>query len=275
MRKIFSLYGATGFIGSNFCKIYDCEQVPREQRSPSLDNIIYMISTTHNYHVLDNSYIDIETNLLTLMKTLDACRDSNIDCFNFISSWFVYGDTKLPAHERSDCNPKGFYSITKHCAENLVISYCKTFNIKYRILRLCNVYGNIDKGSSKKKNALQHLIEKMKKGEEISLYNGGEFYRNYMHVEDICRAIYLVCENGKTDEIYNIASVNNYMFKDIVKIAIDELKYSGKIRTIDPPDFHKIVQVKDMSMCSAKIRSIGFKESISIEGGIRELCKIS
>ena len=273
MKKIFSLYGSTGFIGSNFSKMHNCKNIPRDQKTPETKNIIYMISTTHNYHVLEDPCIDVETNLLNLVKTLDACRASGIDCFNFISSWFVYGNTSLPANEKSVCDPRGFYSITKHCAENLVASYCRTFNIDYRILRLCNVYGNFDKGSSKKKNALQYLIQKMKLGEDISLYNNGEFYRNYMHVEDVCRAIGLVCESGETNEIYNIASVNNYMFKDIIKIASDEIGYTGNAKNIEPPEFHKIVQVKDMIMSSNKLKDLGFKEEISLEEGVKDLCK--
>jgi dTDP-D-glucose 4,6-dehydratase len=76
MIKKFSLYGSTGFIGSNFSKMYDCKNIPRDQIAPSTKDVIYMISTTHNYHVLEDSRIDIETNLLTLVKILDACRDS-------------------------------------------------------------------------------------------------------------------------------------------------------------------------------------------------------
>ena len=60
----------------------------------------------------------------------------------------------LPVNESQPCDPKGFYSITKKCAEDLLISFCNTFGVKYRIIRLCNVMGKGDKGASSKKNAI-------------------------------------------------------------------------------------------------------------------------
>ena len=67
-------------------------------------------------------------------------------------------------------------------------SYCRTFDINYRILRLCNVYGDSDKGVSKKKNALQYLISQLQQNKDIDLYNDGMFYRDYMYVDDVCLA---------------------------------------------------------------------------------------
>jgi nucleoside-diphosphate-sugar epimerase len=269
-----SVYGAKGFIGSAFCGAYDCIEIQRDQRTPATNEVLYLISTTHNYNVLEDSFIDINTNLNVLMETLDECRKKDIKTFNFISSWFVYGDTELPATEQSYCNPKGFYSITKRCAEQLLTSYCETFDIDYRIIRLCNVYGNTDQKTSKKRNALQYLISRLKENKEISLYDEGHFYRNFMHVSDVCGAIKTVCDKGSKNEIYNIGSMNNYLFNDIIQIAVNELKSSSKISSMSPPDFHKKVQVKDMILDTRKLYDLGFRESISINQGIKELCKI-
>ena len=68
--------------------------------------------------------IDIETNLSVMMEVLEKLKEKDF-VFNFISSWFVYGDTKMPASETSICFPKGFYSITKKAAEDLLISFCE------------------------------------------------------------------------------------------------------------------------------------------------------
>jgi|TARA_Y100000034_G_scaffold128325_1_gene182689 nucleoside-diphosphate-sugar epimerase len=273
MSNKLSVYGSTGFIGSNFCQLYDCEEIERDERKPLSSEIIYLISTTHNYNVLNNSFIDIDTNLCVLMETLDACRSSNIKTFNFISSWFVYGDTTLPASEISYCNPKGFYSITKRCAEQLLISYCQTFDLDYRILRLGNVYGKTDQNASKKRNALQYLINRLKNNHDISLYDEGKFYRNFMHVTDVCRAIKKICDAGEKNEIYNIGSMNSYLFKDIIQIAVEKLQSTSRITSMDPPGFHKIVQVRDMKLDTRKLYNLGFEETILIKNGIEELCE--
>jgi nucleoside-diphosphate-sugar epimerase len=266
------LFGGTGFVGSNFKRLYsDSTHVHgREDDVPICENVLYMISTTHNYHVFDNIHKDVETNLTKLLNVLQNCKDNNI-IFNFVSSWFVYGDVDLPAREDSCCKPKGFYSITKRCAEDLIISYCETFKIKYRILRLCNIYGPCDSGVSKQKNALQYLINEIKSNNEIKLYYDGDFVRDYMHVDDICKAIYSVMHQGECNQIINIGSGIPQKFRDIIDFVIKETNSSSKITAIDAVDFHKIVQVKDMYLDVSKLNKLKFKQEINIYQGIKTL----
>ena len=255
------LFGGTGFVGSNFHNLYKHEVYvhPRNHNVPYYKNILYMISTTDNYNVLEDSYKDINTNLIKLMDILDNCKNKDI-IFNFVSSWFVYGDTDLPAKETSYCNPKGFYSITKKCAEDLLISYCKTFNIKYRILRLANVYGNNDSGISKKKNALTYLINRIKNNEEINLYFNGDFIRDYIHVEDACKAIKLCLDKSQVNDIYNIGNGEPIIFKNIIDYVVKRTNSKSKIIAIDQPEFHRIVQVKDMYLDTTKINTLGIRK---------------
>jgi len=269
-----SVYGSSGFIGSNFCSLYAEKiiKVPRDSREPFSKDILYFISTTDNYSVFSDPTIDVKTNLLVLTETL-ACIKEKAETFNFISSWFVYGETELPAKENSICSPRGFYSITKLCAEQLVESYCKTHKIPYRIIRLCNVYGKGDPGVSKKKNALQFLIERLKKDESIQLYNGGDFVRDYMHVDDVSRAINCVIETGPLDSVINVGCGEPIKFKEIIDLAVKILDSKSEITNIEPPDFHKLVQVKDMYLDIEKLRSLNFNPKIKIEEGIKELCQ--
>lgn len=265
------LFGGTGFIGSAYKKLYPETIIhDRENDIPSHSDVLYMISTTHNYHVYENIHKDVETNLTKLLKVLSNCKEKNIT-FNFVSSWFVYGESELPAREDSCCKPKGFYSITKKCAEDLIISFCQTFNIKYRILRLCNVYGKEDIKASKQKNALQYLISEIKNNKEIQLYNNGDFVRDYMHVNDVCNAINLCITKSETNQIINIASGIPYKFKDLIDFVIKETGSKSKITSVEPSSFHKIVQVKNMVLDNKKLKKLGFVETIKIEDGLKSL----
>lgn len=269
------VFGSTGFIGSRFCELYNDEvvRVSRECNIPDNREVLYLISTTDNYNVHTDLHIDINTNLNKLMDVLENCKNKDIT-FNFISSWFVYGEVYLlPAREECSCHPKGFYSITKLAAEQLLESFCKTFGIKYRILRLCNVYGPGDSKRSKKKNALQFLIDEMKQNHDISLYYGGDFIRDYMHVDDVCKAIKLCIDKSSPNQIINIGSGNAYKFLDLINFVSKEIGYKGTIRTMEPTDFHKIVQVKDFYANVQKLNSLGFNlaQKISIEEGLKQL----
>ena len=268
-----SIFGGNGFIGGNYCKIYpNCIIQKRNDRKPKTNNILYFISTVDNYNIFKDITLDVETNLKVLCEVMDNCKE-NEKTINFVSSWFVYGDTKMPANESSICFPKGFYSITKKAAEDLLISFCETYKQKYRILRLCNVMGIGDKKSSRKKNALNHMINLLKKDEEVCLYDNGTPTRDILHVSDICEAINIVCSRGEKNSIYNIGRGESTEIGYVINYAKTILNSSSTIKYIRSPEFHKIVQVKDFSMNTSKIRDLGFKPKLSIKKIIEELCQ--
>ena len=268
-----SVYGGTGFIGSRYVKRFGGEVIPRIEHTPKSRDVLYFISTTDNYNVFTDIHVDVDTNLSHLLDTLDACRKANVQTFNFISSWFVYGDTDLPAKETSYCDPKGFYSITKRAAEQLLISYCQTFGMNYRILRLGNVVGRGDGRVSAKKNALQYLINRLKENEPIELYENGEFYRDYIHVKDCIEAINLVINRGELNEIYNIANGEATLFRDVITMAYEKLGSKSEIVSIPQKDFHKIVQVKSMYLDNTKLKALGYVQNYTVEGIVNDLIK--
>lgn len=273
-KNLISVFGATGFIGSRYCSLYSDKviKIDREDRNPKSKNILYFISTTDNYNIHTNITLDVETNLKILCEVLDFCRDIDI-VFNFISSWFVYGETELPAKEEYYCKPMGFYSITKKAAEDILISFCRTYGLKYRILRLCNVMGTGDGKVSAKKNALSYMINLLKKHEDVYLYDGGTPIRDIMHVDDVCRAIELICSEGEFNQIYNVGSGQATHISAIIEMAKDYLGSRSIIKFKEAPEFHKIVQAKDFWMDTTKLNHLGFTRQISNEQIIQQLCQ--
>ena len=271
MEKI-SVFGGTGFIGSAFVKKYHdkCIAIPRDVRQAPTNNVLYLISTVDNYNVFTDLTLDVRTNLITLLETLEHCKRTNM-VFNFVSSWFVYGTCELPATENTLCNPTGFYSITKYTAEKLLVSFCETFNVRYRILRLGNIYGAGDLKTSKKKNAIQFMVSQIAENKPVDLYEGGNVIRDLLHIDDAVRAINLVIENGELDTVYNIGSGKPTYLKNLIDIAIKMTNSSSEISAIPTPDFHKKVQAKDFYLNTSKLESLGFNQEISLEDGLRTL----
>lgn len=267
------VFGGSGFVGSEIIRqIENCIITPRNDYLVEGCDIIYLISTVTNYNVKTDPYIDIDTNLTTLMRVLSQCKDSHLT-FNFISSWFVYGDTEMPAKEDSYCNPNGFYSITKRCAEQLLISYCQTFNIKYRILRLANVAGHGDKKASPQKNALQHMINELKAGRDVNVYEGGNLYRDYIHVKDVAKAIKIILKKGEINTIYNVGNGIPLLFKDMIEYAKELIGGEGKLNNIEIPNFHKTVQVKSMWIDNTKLRNLGYTPDFDMKAIIQDMVK--
>jgi nucleoside-diphosphate-sugar epimerase len=271
MNNKLSVFGSTGFIGSRFCEMFpdDVIKIDREAREPQSPNLLYLISTIDNYNVHSDLHIDIDTNLTLLMEVLNKLKDTYHDkkpVINFISSWFVYGqNNEIPFREDfSHCNPTGFYSITKRCAEQMLICWCQTFGFEYRIFRLANVLGEGDNKISKKKNALQYLVKEIVNNHDLPLYYGGEVLRDYIYVDDVCSAIKHCIDKGETNQIYNVGSGIPLRFLDIINKSIEIADSKSKIIHIDATNFHNIVQVRHSYLDITKLKNSGFKLKYSI-----------
>lgn len=263
-----SVFGGSGFVGSNFISMFkdECVEISRENNTPQTQDILYFISTIDNYNIHTNPYLDIDTNLTKLIQVLEECRKLGNDVvFNFVSSWFVYGKTTLiPANENAICNPTGFYSITKHAAEKMLASYCDTFGIKYRILRLTNIIGPGDKKVSAKKNAIQYMIGCLKNNEPIKMYDGGSNIRDFMDVNDCCRAIKVCLDAAPLNEIINISNSEPKTIGEIINYAKQKLNSKSVITSIPAPEFHQVVQIKNIWLDNKKLLSYGYIPKTSV-----------
>lgn len=257
-----SVFGSSGFVGSTFVNMFkdNCVEIPRESNTPTSHNILYFISTVDNYNIHTNPYLDIDTNLTKLVKVLEECKKLGKEVvFNFVSSWFVYGKTpSIPATENGICNPTGFYSITKYAAEKMLASYCDTFGIKYRILRLTNIIGPGDKKVSAKKNAIQYMIGCLKNNKPIKLYDGGSNIRDFMDVEDCCTAIKVCLDTAPLNEIINISNSEPKTIGEIINYAKQKLNSKSIIEFIPAPEFHQVVQIKNIWLDNKKLLSYGY-----------------
>jgi dTDP-glucose 4,6-dehydratase len=125
--------------------------------------------------------------------------------------------------------------------------------------------------ASHQKNALQFLINKIKVNEDINLYYDGYFLRDYLHVDDVCEAIKLVLDKQELNSIINIGSGIPQLFRRIIEFVLQETQSTSKIQPVNAPEFHKIVQVKDMCLDTSKLNDLGFKPKFDIFSGVKTL----
>jgi len=269
-----NVFGGSGFIGGRFCELYKDNVIiqDRQDYKPKTNELLYFISTVDNYNIHKDLHLDINTNLNVLMNVLENI-DKEKATINFISSWFVYGKNDiLPFNEKySICNPTGFYSITKRSAEQMLISFCETFGVKYRIFRLANVIGEGDKKISRKKNALQYMIKCLCEDQEIFLYDGGNAVRDYIYVDDVCNALMYCIKHAPINEIINIGSGNRTVLSNLITLAKDLSNSNSKINIIQPPHFHDVVQVKDSYLDISKLKSYGYTPKYKVEDVVKLL----
>jgi dTDP-L-rhamnose 4-epimerase len=138
---------------------------------------------------------------------------------------------------------------------------------------LANVAGYGDKKASPQKNALQYMINELKDGRDVNVYEGGNMYRDYIHVNDVADAIGLILEKGELNTIYNVGNGVPMLFKDMIEYAKEIINGNGKLNTIEIPQFHKTVQVHSMWMKNDKLASLGYTPKYDMRAIIKDMAK--
>jgi len=141
-----------------------------------------------------------------------------------------------------------------------LITFCETFGVKYRIFRLANVYGQ-DKNCSHKKNVLGYIINQLKNNEDVNLYNGGTFKRDFIFVDDVCDAFYHQMNNSETNQVYNIGTGVVTQFKDAVEYSKEVLDSKSIINYLPNP-------APDYYLNVDKLKNLGFNAKISLKTGL-------
>ena len=127
-----------------------------------------------------------------------------------------------------------------------------------------NVFGETDSGVSKKKNALQYLINEVCNNRDINLYDDGSNIRDYIYVDDVCRAIRMCIDVAAYNEVVNIGSGMPRTIKEIVSYCKEKLDSKSNFTSIEAPEFHKIVQVKNMYLDITKLKNLGYNPEFNI-----------
>lgn len=246
-----------------------------EKDLENIDVIYHCASTVDNYNVLTNPYIDVETNINGTIRILEICKNlAKKPKIIFLSTFFVYGNeydkTHTAVNEESKTDPLAIYPATKLCTESIIKLYSRLYDIPYLIYRLTNVFGENEEYNNKKKGALNYLIMQAILGKNIPLYNGGDFYRDYIFVDDVIDVLMFV-EQLKTNETYLIGYGEPILFKDIINFIHEITNYKSPIINVEPPIFHKAVGINNFVADISKIKSLGWKPKIDYKEGIQRI----
>ena len=234
-----------------------------------MDFVIHCASTVDNYNILTDPYLDVRTNCAGTIALLEACKERKPKLL-FVSTFFVYGNQpKLPVDEQSPCDPLGLYQATKLCAEQFCKIYGRLYSVHVNICRLTNVYGPGETFDNTKKGAFNFLIRKAQLGEPINVYRGGDFFRDYLYIDDAVEALVTVAERAPAGELYLAGSGEPVQFKDLMECLHRLTGRKSAIGAIDPPQFHQVVGIRNFSASIAKIKTLGWTPKVGYEEGIK------
>ena len=235
------------------------------------DYIFHLAGTVDNYAIKEGEpYRDIEINCNGTIALLEAVKNFNPKTrIIFASTFFVNGNvSKLPVDANSPCNPLGLYGATRLAAEHFCHVYNKVFGLDSLIARFTNVFGPFEQGDNKKKAGFNFIINQAVKGEEIQLYNNGNFIRDYIFVDDVVDACVILAEKGQTDKIYYVGRGEFIKFRKLIDIIAEQIP-DVKIKVVEPPQFHKNIGIVDFVCDNSDLKELGWTPKVSLEEGIR------
>ena len=193
-----------------------------EKESP--DIVVNFAAESHVDRSIENPGIFLNTNILGTQTLMDACLKFGIERYHQISTDEVYGDLPLDRPdlfftEEAPIRPSSPYSASKASADLLVGAYHRTYGLPVTISRCSNNYGPYQFPEK----LIPLIIINALHDKPLPVYGKGENVRDWLYVEDHCKAIDLIIHKGTVGEIYNIGGHNERANIDIVSTILKEL----------------------------------------------------
>lgn len=257
------------FVKADICDRQAVDKLFQEEKP---DIVVNFAAESHVDRSIENPGIFLETNIMGTAVLMDACRKYGIQRYHQVSTDEVYGDLPLDRPdlfftEETPLHTSSPYSSSKASADLLVMAYYRTYGLPVTISRCSNNYGPYHFPEK----LIPLMIANALADKPLPVYGNGENVRDWLYVEDHCRAIDLIIHNGKVGEVYNVGGHNEKRNIDIVRIICQEL---GKPESL-------IVHVEDRkghdrryAIDPAKIHGeLGWLPETKFEDGIKKTIK--
>ncbi|MEZ3172379.1 dTDP-glucose 4,6-dehydratase [Halorubrum sp. RMP-47] len=226
------------------------------------DAIVNFAAESHVDRSIEGAKPFVTTNVQGTQTLLDAAKDADIDRFLQISTDEVYGqilDGKFA--EDDPLNPRNPYAATKAGADLLAQSFQTTHDLPVVITRTCNNFGP----RQHPEKLITKFIQNAAAGESLPVYGDGSNVREWIYVEDNCRALDLVLREGKTGEIYNIGSDEEKTNLEITEAILDAVGADDDlIDFVDDRAGHD----QRYALETAKIEALGWEPEYTFEDGL-------
>ncbi len=210
------------------------EQVDRAMKG--IDIVVHFAAETHVDRSISGPSVFAKTNVLGTQMLLDAALRHNIKRFHHISTDEVFGslelDEKIKFSEKSLYAPRSPYSASKAGSDHFVRAYATTYDLPITITNCSNNFGSYMFPEKLIPLAITNLLE----GKTVPIYGDGLYVRDWLYVEDHCRAIDVVLQKGKIGETYLVGGMTH---------LLPNIEIVKKIINIMGKDASSITFVKD------------------------------
>jgi dTDP-glucose 4,6-dehydratase len=239
------------------------ESTVKEMMSTA-DVLVNFAAESHVDRSIDTAEPFVTTNIGGTQTLLDMAVDTDIELFIQISTDEVYGEIEYGSFsEGARLGPRNPYAATKAGADLFAISYYQTYGLPVIITRTSNNFGP----RQHREKLIPKLITRASRGDCLPIYGDGTNVREWTYVEDNCRGLDLVLNEGQVGEVYNIGS----------GVELTNIEVATKVVEAMDIDESLINFVEDRaghdqrySLNSNKIRELGWEPQWSFDEGLAE-----
>ena len=249
------------FIKGDIC---DQSLVNATLKKHPVDAIVHFAAESHVDRSITDPSAFVKTNVLGTHTLLDAARKHAVPKFIHISTDETYGSIMNGSFKETDIlSPSSPYSASKAGSDLLALSYFTTYHLPVMVTRCTNNFGPYQFPEKLIPLFITNLLE----GKKVPVYGTGKNIRDWIHVNDHCRAVEFLLDNGVPGEVYNIGGGHE---KTNLEITDKILGLLGKDESVieyvtDRPghDFR-------YSLDSSKLRKMGWKPRYSFDDALEE-----
>ena len=248
--------------------ITDREAVYHLFGEENFDAVVNFAAESHVDRSIDTPEVFLKTNILGTQVLLDACNRFGTGRYHQVSTDEVYGDLPLDRPdlfftEETPIHTSSPYSASKASADLLVTAYYRTYGTPVTISRCSNNYGPYHFPEK----LIPLMILNALEDKPLPVYGDGKNVRDWLYVEDHCRAIELILENGRVGEVYNVGGHHEKQNIEVVKTILHALGKSEELIAFvkDRPGHDRRYAIDPSKIH----RELGWLPQTSFEDGIQ------
>lgn len=233
------------------------------------DIVVNFAAESHVDRSIEDPGIFLRTNIIGTATMMDACRKYGITRYHQVSTDEVYGDLPLERPdlfftENTPIHTSSPYSASKAAADLLALSYYRTYGFPVTISRCSNNYGPYHFPEK----LIPLMIVNALNDKPLPVYGDGLNIRDWLYVEDHCKAIDLIIHKGRVGEVYNVGGHNERKNIDIVRLICKEVgKPESLVKYVSDRKGHD----RRYAIDPAKIHGeLGWFPETTFEVGIRK-----
>ena len=248
--------------------IGDYDLALRTLRQHAIEIVVHFAAESHNSRAVVQPAAFFQTNVVGTVQLMRAALDANVERFHHVSTCEVYGDLPLDSDEMftesSPLVPKTPYNASKAGADLAVNAFHRTYGLPITVSNCANNYGPYQFPEK----VIPHFVVSALQGKPMTLYRSSRNKREWLHVDDHCRAIDLILSDGKIGETYNVGSGLEIDVEGIADRIVHVLGLDPAASKVYVPD--RPSHDRRYLLDSAKLRdSLGWAPDVDFEDGFR------